>query len=189
MMARIATVLAIACALLSFSVVSVAAAPREAFNGAVHSDFDADDDMTETHVPGDAFARAEWRDIALTRSFSTRKSWQKPQFLIEGTYVRLRGWLAADAHVPSGEVVFRLPPDAAPGRRESWRVEMKGTERRLAVGTDGVAKLTDDMKAENWITLAGFAFNSRFAGDGGGVGPRREPECREGKDGQRREQC
>ena len=137
----------------------------------MHSDFDAvpDDDMTETHVPGDAFARAEWRDIALTKSFSTRKSWQKPQFLIEGTYVRLRGWLAADAHVPAGEVVFRLPPDAAPGRRETWRVEMKGTERRLAVGTDGVAKLTDDMKAENWITLAGFAFNSRFAGDGGGV--------------------
>ena len=83
-MARIATLLATACVLLSLSVVSVAAAPREAFNGAVHSDFDAvpDDDMTETHVPGDAFARAEWRDIALTRSFSTRKSWQKPQFLI-----------------------------------------------------------------------------------------------------------
>ena len=185
MMARIATVLATACALLSLSVVSVAAAPREAFNGAVHSDFDAvpDDDMTETHVPGDAFARAEWRDIALTRSFSTRMSWQKPQFLIEGTYVRLRGWLAADAHVPSGEVVFRLPPDAAPGRRESWRVEMKGTERRLAVGTDGVAKLTDDMKAENWITLAGFAFNSRFAGDGGGVeAAARAVSAEEGKD-------
>ena len=181
MMARIATVLAIACALLSFSVVSVAAAPRRLQRrGAQRLRRGR---RPQTHVPGDAFARAEWRDIALTRSFSTRKSWQKPQFLIEGTYVRLRGWLAADAHVPSGEVVFRLPPDAAPGRRESWRVEMKGTERRLAVGTDGVAKLTDDMKAENWITLAGFAFNSRFAGDGGGVeAAARAVSAGEGKD-------
>jgi len=43
--------------------------------------------------------------------------------------------------------------------------------------------LTDDMKAENWITLAGFAFNSRFAGDGGGVeAAARAVSAEEGKD-------
>ena len=110
MMARIATVLAIACALLSFSVVSVAAAPREAFNGAVHSDFDADDDMTETHVPGDAFARAEWRDIALTRSFSTRKSWQKPQFLIEGRTCACAGGSPRTRTSPRGRWCSACPP-------------------------------------------------------------------------------
>jgi|TARA_B110000977_G_scaffold107406_1_gene139824 hypothetical protein len=166
MMARLATLL---CVLLSISVVS--AAPREAFNGAVHSDFDQipDDGMTETHVDGDSFAIAKWRDITLKPRFSTRKSWQPPQFKVEGTYVRLRGWFAADVHVSAGEVVFRLPPDAHPGRRENWKVELKGTERSLFVGTDGVVKLSDEMRAENWITLAGFAFNNRFAGDGGGV--------------------
>jgi hypothetical protein len=186
-MARIATLLATTCMLLCLSAASVAAAPREPFNGAVHSDLDAipNDGMTETHVPGDSFAQSDWRDITLTNRFSTRKSWQKPQFLMEGTYVRLRGWFAADAHVPAGATVFRLPPDAAPGRKESWKVEMKGTERSLAVGVDGVAKLTDEMKAENWITLAGFAFNSKFAGEGGGETEAKNAEkasSREGKE-------
>lgn len=165
-MARFAAAL---CVLLSVTAVS-AASPRVASNGAVHSDFDAvqDDGMTETHVPGDSFAKAKWRDVELTSSFSTRKSWQPPQFLVEGTYVRLRGWFAADLDVPPGSEVFRLPPDAKPGRTETWKVEMKGTERSLFVGTDGVAKIVDEMKATNWITLTGLGFNSAFAGGGGG---------------------
>ena len=36
-------------------------------------------------------------------------------------------------------------------------------------GEDGVARLLTDIPADNWIPLAGFAFNNRFAGDGGGV--------------------
>ena len=77
-----------------------AAAEKEAFNGAVHSDNgrDADDGMTE--VP---FANADWKDLALSPRFVTRKSWQVPQYYAAGDYVRLRGWLIASAAVAAGE--------------------------------------------------------------------------------------
>ena len=53
-------------------------------------------------------------------------------------------------------------------RRETWKVTMKGTDRLLAVGVDGVAKLAEDMPAENWMPLAGFAYNSLAAGNATG---------------------
>ena len=49
-------------------------------------------------------------------------------------------------------------------RPETWKVTMKGTHRVLTVGMDGVAKLADDMRAENWMPLAGFAYNALSAG-------------------------
>lgn len=48
-------------------------------------------------------------------------------------------------------------------RSEMWKVTLKGTDRVLTVGLDGLAKLSEDMKAENWMPLAGFAFNARSA--------------------------
>ena len=150
-----------------------AGADREPFNGAVHSDSGVavaeDDGMTETHGRGEGFGDSDWVDIALNADkFAARKSWQSPQYHIDGTYVRLRGWFASTQRVAAGAVVFRLPEEATPMRRETWKVTMKGTDRLLAVGADGVAKLAEDMPAENWMPLAGFAYNSLAAGNAGG---------------------
>ena len=107
---------------------ALASAAREPFDGAVHSHpgVDAEDDgMTETHGAFDGFAD---RTGAISRSArsSPRPSWQVPQYHVDGTAVRLRGWLATNAR-PAGTPVFRLPDEAVPGRRETWRVTMKGT--------------------------------------------------------------
>ena len=147
---------------------ALASAAREPFDGAVHSHpgVDAEDDgMTETHGAFDGFADADWRDLPLGAKFSTRPSWQVPQYHVDGTYVRLRGWLVTNARAPAGTPVFRLPDEAVPGRRETWRVTMKGTDRGVAIGADGVGKLTEDLSADNWIPLGGFAFNSKHAGE------------------------
>lgn len=160
--------------ILAACFLSVAAgADREPFNGAVHSDSGVavaeDDGMTETHGRGEGFGDSDWVDIALNADkFAARKSWQSPQYHVDGTYVRLRGWFASTQRVAAGAVVFRLPEEATPMRRETWKVTMKGTDRLLAVGADGVAKLAEDMPAENWMPLAGFAYNSLAAGNATG---------------------
>ena len=37
---------------------------------------------------------------------------------------------------------------------------MKGTDRTLRVNMDGSCALVDDLPANAWVTLAGFAFNA-----------------------------
>jgi hypothetical protein len=171
----------------------------EPFNGAVHSDpgVDAvpDDGMTE-----EAHA-VQWIDVEMNGDiFVTRKSWQPPQYHLEDdTYVRMRGWVSTIRAAAAGEAVFRLPEDARPGRAEPWKVSMKGTDREillgkfiliivtrtgnltdvtcvLCTGEDGVARLLTDIPADNWIPLAGFAFNSWRAagGDAAGGAPKAE---------------
>ena len=83
--------------------------------------------------------------------------------------MRLRGWLSTIAQATAGQVVFRLPEAAWPMRPETWKVTMKGTDRVMTLDMDGVAKLSVDMKADNWMPLAGFAFNARSAGNMSGV--------------------
>ena len=172
----------------------------EPFNGAVHSDpgvdTAVDDGMTE-----EAHAVA-WIDVEMNGDiFVTRKSWQPPQYHLEDdTYVRMRGWVSTIRAAAAGEAVFRLPEDARPGRAEPWKVSMKGTDREillgkfiliivtrtgnltdvtcvLCTGEDGVARLLTDIPADNWIPLAGFAFNSWRAAGGeaaGGGAPKAE---------------
>ena len=135
----------------------------EPFNGAVHSDPGADvidDGMTE---PSHA---VRWMDVEVNaEAFVTRKSWQPPQYHLEdGTHVRMRGWVSTIRAAATGEAVFRLPEEARPGRVEPWRVTMKGTDREILLGEDGVARLLRDIPADNWLPLAGFAFNSWRAG-------------------------
>ena len=162
----------------------------EPFNGAVHSDpgvdTAVDDGMTE-----EAHAVA-WIDVEMNGDiFVTRKSWQPPQYHLEDdTYVRMRGWVSTIRAAAAGEAVFRLPEDARPGRAEPWKVSMKGTDREILLGKfililvtrtgnlidvtcvlfitgeDGVARLLTDIPADNWIPLAGFAFNSWRAAGG-----------------------
>ena len=42
---------------------------------------------------------------------------------------------------------------------------LDSTDRGVAIGADGVGKLTEDLSADNWIPLGGFAFNSKHAGE------------------------
>ena len=148
----------------------------EPFNGAVHGD-DGADDLDEGRFEPAHGSPTDWRDLELAPKFTSVASWQRPQFRVDegGDYVRMRGWIASTSRAGAGEPVFALPEDAAPGRTERWRVTMKGADRALSVGEDGVAVLDEEMRRENWITLAGFAFNARSAagyggGDGGGGG-------------------
>ena len=142
----------------------------------MHGD-DGADDLDEGRFEPAHGSPTDWRDLELAPKFTSVASWQRPQFRVDegGDYVRMRGWIASTSRAGAGEPVFALPEDAAPGRTERWRVTMKGADRALSVGEDGVAVLDEEMRRENWITLAGFAFNARSAagyggGDGGGGG-------------------
>jgi hypothetical protein len=46
---------------------------------------------------------------------------------------------------------------------------LRGSHREIEAddrgGADGVGKLTEDLSADNWIPLGGFAFNSKHAGE------------------------
>ena len=119
----------------------------EPFNGAVHGD-DGADDLDEGRFEPAHGSPTDWRDLELAPKFTSVASWQRPQFRVDegGDYVRMRGWIASTSRAGAGEPVFALPEDAAPGRTERWRVTMKGADRALSVGEDGVAVLDEEMR-------------------------------------------
>lgn len=140
-----------------------AAGERVPFNGAVHSDAgveEVDDGMTEetgVHMTD------RWISLQLYPGFFTPRSWQAPQYRLDGTYVRIRGWFTSKKHSPQGTTVFVLPKEAWPLRRETWKVTMKGTDRFLNIDTKGAAVLGDELHADTWVPLAGLAYNARSA--------------------------
>ena len=99
-------------------------------------------------------------DLALRGPAASRRSYQKPQWRIDEGYVSLRGWIAASAAAEAGEVLFELPPEARPGRPETFRVSFKGEDRGVTVLPEGACVLLAPLEVNQWIPLTSFSFNS-----------------------------
>mmetsp|Transcript_35616 Transcript_35616/g.42891 ORF Transcript_35616/g.42891 Transcript_35616/m.42891 type:complete len:177 (+) Transcript_35616:339-869(+) len=121
-----------------------------------HEDFQEFDPAMEA-VP--KMAPASWIDLPLEPPFINMKSYQSVQYHIEADgYVSLRGWCVATDRAEMGDPVFYLPPAAWPGREETFAITFKGSERRIVIGTDGVARLGLDLYESKWIPLASLGF-------------------------------
>ena len=104
--------------------------------------------------------RDGWVDLVLQGPAASRRSYQKPQWRVDEGYVSLRGWLAASAAAEAGEVLFELPPEARPGRPETFRVSFKGEDRGVTVLPEGACVLLAPLEANQWIPLTSFSYNS-----------------------------
>ena len=110
-----------------------------------------------------------WVDLRLADGVAKVRSYTPPQIAHDAARqsASLQGWVRVDSDKDVGDEIFAIPDEAAlarPYRPEPWRVSMKGVERAILLGKDGVARATLSIARGTWVPLVGFGYNTAQLG-------------------------